>query len=88
MTTLKTIAHIGPTGDVVLRLPAMPERANSDIEVLVILDSSNAHGHAAAASVAKNGHGADDRWRAHIDRFAGSMPDFPGVDRDSDRSFR
>lgn len=86
MKTLTTTTHVGPHGDVVLTLPSVPELANVDVDVLVVLSPVARNGEH-PASPAGNGSAPDAAWQEHIDRFAGSLPDFPDVDRPGPDSY-
>lgn len=83
MNTLTTITHIDASGAIRLDLPNVPEIANVDVDVLVVLNPVATNGSASPTST----NGSDAAWRTHTDRFAGSMPDFPDIERPGPESY-
>lgn len=73
MTMFETNSRAGPDGKLHLTLPA--ELANIDLHITVE-PAKPSNGEAAPRK-----RKTQEEWRDFIMRFAGSMPDFPDIDR-------
>jgi hypothetical protein len=73
MSIIDIQSRVGPDGKLTVSLP--PSMANADVHVIV------------ERAEPSPGHQDQDQWRAFLDRFAGSMPDFPDVERPGPESY-
>jgi hypothetical protein len=85
LTTIDIHSRVGPDGKLTVSLP--PSMANAEVLVSV-QPIGPANGHSAPPTTpAPDKPMTQEEWRAFIDRFAGSMPDFPDVERPGPDSY-
>jgi hypothetical protein len=87
MSLIQGRAHIGPDGE--LRIPLPQSLRGQDVSYTLDvqpLAPKRTNGHPSAGD---SGEAADARakWRAHIRRFAGTMPDLPDIERPGPDSY-
>jgi hypothetical protein len=76
MVAFETTSHVGPDGKLNVLLP--PELANTDVRIRV----EPAGGVASRFATERPGRPmTDEEWRRLITETAGSMPNFPDVER-------
>jgi hypothetical protein len=78
MTTFETTSRVGPDGRLHVAVP--PELANTEVRVRVD-PALSTNGALPSGTRPARRQMSQDEWRAFIDEFAGSIPDFPDVER-------
>jgi hypothetical protein len=79
MTMFETNSRVGPDGKLLVVLPA--EFANADVHVIV--NPANGTNGVAAPRPPKT----KEEWRKFAEETAGSIPDFPDIDRPGPDSY-
>ena len=85
MSLIEGRAHVG--GDGKLHIPLPPTMRGKDVKYTLDVQPSDAPQTNGAPTADADQVVAQARWRAHINRFAGSMPDFPDVERPGPDSY-
>ena len=81
MTTINIHSRVGPDGTLTVALP--PSMANAEVHVIV---SPVAPLNGTAALSAREPM-SDEDWRRFVQSTAGSMPDFPDIERPGPDSY-
>lgn len=84
MTAYETRSHIGPDGKLVLSVPR--EYANLDVRVLVE-PTTDRNGTLPAGTRMPDRTFTRDEWRLRLKQSAGSLPEFPDVERPGPNTF-